>query len=821
MPFDILNYLLNEFNQVDAKLTDKNNGPVDQKEYEAFNKLHKSLIDAERFVKILSAGNQALTKLEATIAAKSIDDFVKEFDAYSKESSAFTAQPARDLCKNVEYTLFAVKTQAGYLEKASKPEENAPMPTMNDIMSDYSWVKDVFKTDPDAAEYRKEPETKWKASEHSIDENLRKYKECLQELPTRFINHVINVTGDTSDPMKTFGDKVKLVQLAMEHASGNKETAQKFGLVDSLYTSILKGLDLNEISSMDSGSLVNDHFFDSKIVYHGFKDDVMSGDIGKLEISEENKKVFLDAARKLKTSTYNMGIDSGTLQTLNETTKILNEINIAVDYLVYNNGHVNAYDNGDTDSPIYNALKTANGINQKVINFLKGTEDAQPIGMKDIEDLINALADSSLKSNPVNEDGSVNFNYECGLNSVGQILKILSGEKYSSFTELYDSYKQQHKDRKTQYTKEIFDNLKTLDDGSEEYDNELTKYKELEDRRYLDEDISGKINLYLIFRDVNYRDSVKESGTLEQRILCSVIDYEYNCACEFAGSDKTIRSWVKYPFDRSLAKSFTGGYTFDEKDMEEIEAYRNKVLNSKAIKELISRIPDEPDEEALKELVNDGNCGKLYYNNNSLVLNQLNSADIDALTQSSGNLYAANSEEYKAVGSAMMKYADETHKPEGVSAATCKALYEACTTYMYTHDSNPATTNGKRRFNAAASVMAKLLPELLEKNPEMKAQVDEDVKVNMIRSKVFRNEFAVSGNSAYQTMAINIATLLESEYHHDMVTGKMPTKQLRDSLLAKYDSLEKNFEKKTAEKSLSESGKVNKDNKRVQVRSPQ
>ena len=788
MPFDILNYLLNEFKKTEAQLTEQMKnvpGSVDNDEYQKFSGLLTSLEAANSLKNEMSEEAQLLDKTKANDAASAYNEFINLFEVYSKDSSAGRPEAANELIRNTGYTLFAVKAQAGYLEKASKLEENAPMPTMNDIMSDYSWIKDVFKKDPDAAEFRKEPETKWNAAEHSISENFVKYAESVKGLKASFLKHVSNVTGDPDDPLATFEGKAKLVQLAMDSASGFFGELLEFSNVVPLYQSLLQTFDVNNIKFMNADSLICGSLIEMFTMNKGFNETVMSGEVGKLKVSDENKKFFLDAVSKLKVKSYNLGIDSATMNILDETSAIFELINRSEESLITGNNGVDPYEAADDNSPIYGALKTAKEIKQKALRYIKGEEGAEPVCNQDIEDFLKALGEGCINSEPITEDGAANNNFINGMNCMRNFVQIFPKNEFPSFTSIYEDYVQKHQTIKKDYTEKIYNKITDPETDPEVYSDELEKIYNVRNSGVLDDGLVRRIEFYDICTDPERRNDLITDGNREQKVIASIVDYEYRCAEKFVECGKSLRGRLKNTFNHTFTKIFSGNGDMDKSDLGKLEKYYDSVSRSPIFQHLTAKTPLE-----LDSLAKNGGCGKCYYEKRANVLAQLDDAAIDALTQTSGNMHSSNSEEYNAVGTALDKYASEVQRPEGASPKTCKALYEACTTYMYTHDSNPSTPNGKLRFNAAAAVMAKIIPEVLHKNPEMYGLVEKDVKINMIRSKSFRDEIVNNDIAQFGEMGRDIDKVLKSELGKNMISGKLPTDELKDALLKEFNKLD-------------------------------
>ena len=800
MPFDILGILLNEFKKTYEQLKEqkeKEPGSVDQGEFETFEKLYDSLVVADRFKETKSAEDRPLNRDDAKMAASFIDDFVDKFEKYSKESPIYKPKLAGDLCKGVEYTLIAVKAQSDYLKAASKLENGTLMPKMKDIISDYRWVEDVFTEDPDIAANKKEPAEKWDFTEHSTEENLEKYKESVNGLDQKFLGHVSRITGDNDEPMAAFSAKINLVQLALDSIAGNPVDSLKIRRIDSLYKDILHKCKTDDLDILNGSTLIRNDLFERG---YGFEFDptAISGDIENLNISRESKQALNNMVSRLRIKPYNLGMDSETIQALDDSCTIFWLVSEARTVLVFNNGNADPYIDDDVDNPIYEAVKCADDICRRAAAYIKGEEDTEPVTDDDIGELIDALGNSAIKSSPLTSDGNPNYNYTSGIKLIKEF-----AEKIPMFTDKYNVYKQSEEHRRVKLSKDLYNSLAKTAIDDDEYDVVLEKFSKLKKAGFLDDAFAAKTEFLDMCRNSQTREAMLKSGTAEQKVLASIIDHEFNTVFYLEQNGNNLRNNLKRSYNPVLLNAFRDGYSMTDSDLQELDSFRHSLKNSPAFKALVSAA-----ETGQIDFSESGSCGKLLFENKNNVVASLPAEIIDALSQTSGNLYASNSDQYTAVGNAMRKYANEAHRAEGVSAQTCQALYEACTVYMYTHDSKPATPNGKLRFNAAASVMAKLLPEMLRKNPGMKDQVEKDIKINMIRSKHFRNEMLMN-NSGFETMAVNIANVLKAGKNADMITGKAPTEKLRDGILAAYGELERKvLEKERAAEGRSVSGDI-------------
>jgi len=182
----------------------------------------------------------------------------------------------------------------------------------------------------------------------------------------------------------------------------------------------------------------------------------------------------------------------------------------------------------------------------------------------------------------------------------------------------------------------------------------------------------------------------------------------------------------------------------------------------------------------------------------------LDAATKDALSQNSSVLNKSNSDEYNAIGKAMARI--NTNKEAGIGATKndYMALLNACTHYVYTHNSNPATSIGKDRFNAAAKIAANLsfqMQKLSQNSPNQLEQFKEDAQINMIRSKVFRDEYVAlakadreailkSGDigdlSEIQRMNLDIAN--RALLHAEVIGSELPKSEINKEFSKKIEN---------------------------------
>jgi len=294
------------------------------------------------------------------------------------------------------------------------------------------WLNEYFYFDAEGRKARKENQTneKWDATKHSLEENLKKFKECQERIYQAYLEHLKVLSNNAEDPIKYLNDGIKNLQESLDNEYDGMRmiditelpdtfdmleklfNPQKIGYLTSKRTTITESLFDYGITPM-----INPEDYEKRL-----EDAVSKGSMTE-EHANNYKKVF----KALSTDAPNLGVDKDTLDIMTNIGPVISNIEDGVVRIAENaRGEIDMSDVFDIENyqKIYNErvkekdpfvdkknpynaiLLEGRKISEKIKNYVSGKSTDYPTD-EDFINYYNKLENKIRKTSLVKKNGEI------------------------------------------------------------------------------------------------------------------------------------------------------------------------------------------------------------------------------------------------------------------------------------------------------------------------------------------------------------------------------------------------------------------------------
>jgi len=646
--------------------------------------------------------------------------------------------------------------------------------TINEAFSDTSWLDGLFENIkvPERPDY---VPGQFSVEGKTDKEIVDLYKNDFKEVRNNYVSHMSKLVGDDFDPDGMFDYKIELMQSVLNSYEEETNTYDLYDMMSSAHKElnfrILGKEGAPEVTDIKLKYIMSDAFFTA-----------MEGDFidggnlqGALYEQEHIKtkdsktlELIIKETEKLLPKARNIGMSKEMLERFYETSYKIYRTVKPLELFADN------FDEPNEDEPYYDFFVQAYKLKMDMLDYLNGSISDNPVNV----DVINNLSkqfEEILKETPVfknNEFSKDLFAFVDIFNGVVDLFEIPEEKKNALLNEA-----------KSRVIKEI-------DKANEELFSN-GKYSETDVKKaFIDSQKAGFISP----DDLNERVYIRMANDPEynkQQMEIAMKAIKEYADCENADN----------LFDRIDSNYFPSNNPLTGKKFTEQEAYSqaykllmvgNKI-NIQNAKREAARKQGGNEVNELKDINKGLKCiseHKLSYddqkkfihqisknidNNKSYValttlkpsqvlhfikneknfltnidrdfselqnnlLDGLDDKTIGFLIQKKASLNKTNSPSYEAMSNALKVIYEKGKNGVEPTMEDYRKLYEKCSSYVDSHETNPFFDNGKKRIDAALSIMDKLGPKLSKEFPDMASSIKEDKLVNMVRNDRYREK---------------------------------------------------------------------------------
>lgn len=703
------------------------------------------------------------------------------------------------------------------------------------VIKDTNWFKKLFNQDTPAPKvdgYNPKTDA-YKASEHTVEENINKYKELSSGMPKILEHHLEVVTGNSKDPYGALDFKMGLLIDNIKDIYKNPEPSmlELLEQTPAKFKELRDDFDPSKYSLSSGNTLFSQSVFEKK--YENNLSTHRLAEMSPVVWDPEIFKNIKDAvSKKLRFKAADLGINDKLYDALENSNVFVNNL-LAVKSFLNDGLSVSTEQRTDPsknpEDPLYGIYHTVDLLVENAYGYLRGDEKAHVPNIEDLKELLSQIK-TYVESADMYMEGRSGKNILSGeFERIEDVLGIIEG--------IGPDIAEEVKNVRASYQKKQIDEYNSLFD-------ELTNTSFEAD--YKTTDIYLKLHTLGRNIRVNYDKFVNDSEYHNYRYLLAITTpqfYEDSKLELDAALQKAINNFgdtfskqEKKELDKELRKIkiykplLLMEYFNKQRDLINNQAdsndFKGKFLNGcnpaletlfisgkedlsvEKFNQIVNNYMEQPfikelmemDPVAFKEFMENPEHEKIMDAkiNGPDRLKDISDEALDTLFQSRRlvgvdsplTFSKTNSQEYKDMQNAFLNVSNCRVTPGSDMKEAYNDLFKKCFTYVLRKSAEPSTEVGKQRFNGACEVLLELGLSLKKDYPDLANNIDAALNLTAIRSKDFREEYLNKTEDVeIKEYLLDLDVHLKATTSKGMVPGEIKNDRDGVTLLNKYSNV--------------------------------